>query len=63
MIVVAKIIFSNATIKTTPILFISIVVERPNHVTSFPPYKEGIYYQYFPSRSKGPTRNVPMQQP
>jgi hypothetical protein len=64
MIVVAKVIFSNATIKITPILieimFISIVVKKPDHVTSFPPCKEGIYYHYFPSRSKGPTWHVPM---
>jgi hypothetical protein len=63
-IIVTKVIFSNATIETTfilkEIMFISIVVERPNHVTSFPPYKEGIYYHYFPSRSKGPTWHVPM---
>jgi hypothetical protein len=64
MIVITKIIFSNATIKTMPIfmetMFISIVVNNLNHVTYFPLYKEGKYYHYFPSRNKGPTKHVPM---
>jgi hypothetical protein len=41
-------------------MFILMVVEKPNHVTYFPPYKKGMYYYYFPSKSKGPTWHVLM---